>query len=211
MRGVTPELAMKYRLVIKFLRENPDCACPLRGRSQPEIGTSEYIRRQAVAFSTARTPKGPQAPATVPDELVSVILEEYFKVPRDELAKAQEQHLLAMGAENLVGNLLERYIASVAETFGWIWCSGSVVRSVDFLKPPDGQVYSWRLLQIKNRDNSENSSSSAVRDGTTIEKWYRTFSRRRGSNWHAFPDPELRAQLSEDAFKDFVRTYLRAL
>ena len=67
------------------------------------------------------------------------------------------------------------------------------------------------MLQVKNRDNSENSSSSAIRAGTIIEKWFRTFSRRAGSNWAAFPDESLRAQLSEEAFKDFVKEYLREL
>ncbi|MDR1192929.1 MAG: SinI family restriction endonuclease [Peptococcaceae bacterium] len=29
------------------------------------------------------------------------------------------------------------------------------------------------MLQIKNKSNSENSSSSNIRSGTNIEKWYR--------------------------------------
>jgi hypothetical protein len=67
------------------------------------------------------------------------------------------------------------------------------------------------LLQVKNRDNSENSSSSAIRNGTNIEKWHRTFSKRVGSNWAAFPDDETRDKLSEKAFELFVRQYLSSL
>jgi len=86
-----------------------------------------------------------------------------------------------------------------------------MVRAVDFVKPPVQANGSWRLLQVKNRDNSENSSSSAIRLGTDIEKWHRTFSKRVGSNWAEFPDSALRTHLSETAFKAYVRDYLRAL
>jgi hypothetical protein len=116
-----------------------------------------------------------------------------------------------MGAENLVGDLLERYLASVLETRGWVWCSGALVKAADFIKPPTRPGEAWRLLQVKNRDNSENSSTSAIRAGTVIEKWHRTFSKRIGSNWGAFPDASLREHLSEDSFKEYVRNYLRAL
>lgn len=143
--------------------------------------------------------------------MVSVILHEYFDIPVVDLDRAKREHLLSMGAENLVGDLLERYLASVMEARGWIWCSGAMVRAVDFVKPPDRASGKWRTLQVKNRDNSENSSSSAIRNGTDIEKWHRTFSKKVGSNWADFPDQALRADLSEAAFKTFVRGYLRSL
>ncbi len=116
-----------------------------------------------------------------------------------------------MGAENMVGDLLERYLASVLEPMDWIWCSGSIVKAVDFVRPPARTGETWRLLQVKNRDNSENSSSSAIRIGTSIEKWHRTFSQKLGSNWDNFPDASLRQKLSEENFKTFVRNYLQAL
>lgn len=86
-----------------------------------------------------------------------------------------------------------------------------MVKAVDFIKPPDMAAGNWRLLQIKNRDNSENSSSSAIRIGTHIEKWHRTFSKKMGSNWAAFPEAELLKHLSEDGFRKYVKTYLKAL
>ena len=142
--------------------------------------------------------------------MVSLILEHYFQIPAADLGDASRLHSLAMGAENLVGDLLERYLATLMEPLGWAWCSGSLVKAVDFVKPgiPPG---SWRLLQVKNRDNSENSSSSAIRGGTTIEKWHRTFSRRAGANWSAFPEDSLKGSLSEADFKRFVTGYLEGL
>lgn len=211
MQSINPGLSDKYVGLIRFLAQEPAAASAMRGKSAAAIGSAAYIRSQAIGFAQSRQPRSPEAPSTIPDELVSFILHEYFDVPASDLVRAKREHLLSMGAENMVGDLLERYLASVMEPLGWIWCSGSMVRAVDFIKPPPLPGGSWSLLQVKNRDNSENSSSSAIRSGTTIEKWFRTFSRKPGSNWAAFPEPSLRLHLSEVKFKDFVREYLRAL
>lgn len=211
MLRINPKLAEKYAKLISFLAEHPDAAAGLRGKSAPSIGSEAYISRQATAFAEARRLHAPQAPATVPDDMVSVILHVHFGIPTDSLERAKQEHLLSMGAENFVGNLLERYLASIMEDVGWIWCSGSLVKAVDFVKPPSAVVGQWRLLQVKNRDNSENSSSSAIRDGTTIEKWHRTFSKRPGKNWAVFPDPALRHRLSESGFTDYVKNYLNGI
>ena len=77
-------------------------------------------------------------------------------------------HNLWMSAENIQGGLLEEYIASRIEDLGWVWCKGSIVRAVDFMNE-DCSV----LLQVKNKYNTENSSSSAIRIGTPIKKWFR--------------------------------------
>lgn len=211
MRQINPNLVDKYGGLVKFLARHPNAASAIRGSSSPQIGTEEYLRRQAIAFSQARDPRAPKPPQTVPDEMVSVILVSYFGIAQADAERVKREHLLSMGAENMVGDLLERYLASVMEPDGWIWCSGAMVKAVDFIKPPESIEVGWRLLQVKNRDNSENSSSSAIRIGTNIEKWHRTFSKKVGSNWDAFPDKTLRRNLSEEAFKTFVRNYLKEL
>lgn len=211
MAAINPPLAEKYVNLIKLLMINPGAASKMRGKNSPDIGTEAYIWAQASNFSASRVPTAPAPPATVPDEMVSFILHTYFNVPEVNLVQAKNDHLLSMGAENLVGDLLERYLASIMEPRGWIWCSGSTVKAVDLIKPPTGLEDVWTLLQVKNRDNSENSSSSAIRNGTDIKKWFRTFSKRRGANWQAFPDEEIRPLVSEVGFKKFVKEYLEAL
>lgn len=211
MAAVNPALAEKYASLIKLLAMNPDAASSMRGKNSPAPGTEAYIRAQAANFASARSPRAPEPPATIPDEMVSVILGNYFNVPTANLERAKQEHLLSMGAENLVGELLERYLASVMEPRGWIWCSGSTVKAVDLIKPPSAPGGKWKLLQVKNRDNSENSSSSAIRNGTDIEKWFRTFSKKVGSNWGAFPDAEIRPLVSEAGFRQYVKAYLDAL
>jgi len=211
MMQVRPELAEKFSNLIKFLSKYPAAASALRGKQAPEIGSAEYIRRQAHTFANARTPRAPLPPSTIPDSMVSVILETYFNIPKYQLPRVQKEHLLSMGAENLVGDLLERYIASILEPSGWIWCSGAMIKAVDFVHPPENKEGEWLLLQIKNRDNSENSSSSAIRGGTNIKKWFRTFSRKSGSNWDKFPCNKTKSQLSEDGFVEFSRHYLTSI
>lgn len=211
MAAINPDLAEKYANLIKLLSMNPEAASSMRGKNSPAPGTEAYIRAQAANFALARSLRAPEPPATIPDEMVSVILHNYFNVPEADLERAKHEHLLSMGAENLVGELLERYLASIMEPQGWIWCSGSTVKAVDFIKPPFAPCEKWKLLQVKNRDNSENSSSSAIRNGTDIEKWFRTFSKRIGSNWEAFPDTEIRPLVSEVGFRNYVKAYLEAL
>jgi hypothetical protein len=210
MREISPELAEKFASLMHFLSLHPDSASALRGKSAPPIGTEDYIRQQAIAFSKARNPRAPKPSATVPDEMVSVILVSYFGIETENVDRIKREHLLSMNAENMVGDILERYLASILEPEGRIWCSGAVVKAVDFIKPESAE-HGWRLLQVKNRDNSENSSSSAIRAGTNIEKWFRSFSRTGKLNWEAFHDVTLKTKISEDGFKDFVRSYLQQL
>lgn len=211
MNKIDGGLSDKYALVVQFLSSHPEAASAMRGKSAPPVGSADYVRKQALAFYQSREARAPKPPETIPDEMVSVILVSYFGIPLADVERVKREHLLSMGAENLVGDLLERYLASVMEPKGWIWCSGAMVKAVDFIKPPASPDKDWTLLQVKNRDNSENSSSSAIRVGTTIKKWHRTFSKKEGSNWGAFPDTSLRQLLSEAAFKSFVREYLRKL
>lgn len=208
MDQIDPTLSVKYVTVIEFLCDNPNMAATGRSKDSSEIGTLNYIKVQALNFKKGREPKTPEPPKTIPDEMVGIILNQYFNVPADEIQKAKEWHLLSMGAENLVGDLLERYIAHTLEDEGWVWCSGSVVRSVDFIYRDEQRQ--WQSLQVKNRDNSENSSSSAIRNGTPIKKWHRTFSKKQGDNWKNFP-LKTPHNLSEENFKKFVGNYLQNL
>lgn len=205
INAINPSLSKKFVSIISFLMYSPESAPNLRGRNASEIGSEDYIKKQAVAFSNSRLSRTPNPPATVPDQMVSVILNEYFGIEESQLSRITIEHALSMGAENFVGELLERYLAGVLEPLGWIWCSGSVVKAADFIKRDSSQ---WHVLQVKNRDNSENSSSSAIRNGTDIKKWFRTFSRKAGSNWEAFPDDAAIGLLSESKFIDFTKKYL---
>ena len=157
----------------------------------------------------------PAVPGTVPDEMVGAVLRAAYGYSEDECDQIKIQHQDSMCAENCIGSLLERYLDSRLRDYNWGWCCGDFVKAIDFIYPVDGctddngRAVKWRALQIKNRDNSENSSSSAIRNGTRIEKWFRGFSKKGGTNWAALPDTMQGKGLSEEGFREFVGEYLR--
>jgi len=200
------ELSTLYVNVISFLKDNGQ---DFMSKQTWKGGlTKENIVKNASKFKKGRDHRLPSMPATVPDEAVKQVLKSYYKILDKDLDEAILHHMKSMGAENAIGDLLERYLASNLEPKGWTWCSGSCVKAVDFIKKTEK---GWRALQVKNRDNSENSSSSAIREGTSlnIDKWHRSFSRTGGTNWEDFPDLSTKGEISEKGFQDFINDYLK--
>ena len=102
------------------------------------------------------------------DPVVRAMIKQVKQI-EDKVIDAEEKaHIIFMSAENVLGNLLEEYIASKIQPYGWIWCAGKTLSAIDFCNPQGTE-----LLQIKNKSNSENSSSKKIREGTTIRKWFR--------------------------------------
>lgn len=128
-------------------------------------------------------------------------------------ANAQERHHnLFMSAENIQGDLLEEFIAQNVRDFGWLWCKGNIMRAVDFCSV-DGKTY----LQVKNKNNTENSSSSAIREGTEIKKWFRLRTSKQGGicfpayKWDSLNEiinennsSEIKCNLSEEKYIQFL-------
>lgn len=111
------------------------------------------------------------------DPAVRRIVQEIQSWTKVEVENAEQNHNLFMSAENVQGNLLEEYIASQVRPYGYFWCQGNVLRAIDFCNS-DGSHF----IQIKNKDNSENSSSSNIREGTEITKWFRLGTQHRDGN-----------------------------
>ena len=176
-----------------------------RGTAQPNLheqtGANELAKRY---FKYKFAKVSLSTPQTVPDEMVSVVLKRFYNHSLEKIKTIKIEHQQSMAAENMIGELLERYIDSISSKIGWVWCCGSLVRHVDFIKP---ETSGYRLLQIKNRNNSENSSSKAIRDNTSIEHWFRTYARTGKTNWGNFPDTSLRSSLSEAGFISFIENY----
>lgn len=121
-----------------------------------------------------------------------------------------EYHRASMAAENKVGELLEAYLATRLEPKGWFWCSCNILKGVDFYKPGSPVV----LLQVKNRSNSENSSSEKIRETlekggcpVKISKWYRTESSTGDTCWNDLEGNPRGELASEEEFHKFIRTY----
>lgn len=210
-------LIPSFIMVCSFLHDFPD---DLSWRTsklspKPSVETEDGLTRLANRyFKGYRQSDFPVEPSTIPDEMVSVVMEEAYGYTPEECQKIKLEHQHAMCAENCVGNLLERYLDSeLRPKSGWSWCCGEFVKAIDFIRRNDNGE--WIALQIKNRNNSENSSSSAIRDGTEIQKWFRSFSKdtKKGrpsfTNWDNLPSLMQGYNLSESAFKTFVAQYIR--
>lgn len=192
--------------VIKYLNTFPGNLSVRSKKNAPDIKTKEGIAQLGASyFKGFYNPTIPHVPQTVPDEMVSLIMERVFGYTNKEADKIKETHLESMASENAVGTLLERYLDSVLRPSGWAWCCGNFVKAIDFIKLDNG---TWYELQIKNRSNSENSSSSAIRNNTKIHKWYRINANSGATEWDKLPEPMQGLNLSEEGFKVFVETYL---
>lgn len=193
----------RLEVILSYCWQSPkQGAFPKIGRLSLLENTSAYLQKYIRRYFQAQEQKlNLRVVGTIADPAVDVILEAFTKLK--DLPTVSENHRISMAAENLLGKLLERYIAVRLEPEGWVWCAGNTVRSVDFLRK-DLSI----ALQIKNRDNSENSSSSAIRVGTNIQKWFRIYSRTGKTNWENFP---FGSGLSEEDFHRYIKDYAKSL
>lgn len=196
----------RFELICLFLRDHPDLLS-WRGNNKPDVLTQNGINILAKKFFQAKNKNTlPAAPTTVPDEAVSIVMMSTYNYSSQEAERIKIEHQHSMSSENIVGTLLERYIAEILEPHGWVWCAGDFVRGVDFIKY-NNQSNTWKAVQVKNRDNTENSSSSAIRAGTDTKKWFRIYSKTGKDNWNNFPEEEFNDILTEDGFQSFIRNY----
>lgn len=223
------QIIKAVELVKEFLTENPK-----DGNKEEDLDISENIRNSYLKKVS------PNEPTTTPDDLTSIVLELAYEHPPEDRKKIQKQYLHQKQAEMMIGALLEKYIFSKGQKYGWVF-TGECIKAVDFIQKTN---QGWTTLQIKNSDNTENSSATSVRDQTTIIKWHRRNSKQRmitpklkkngelskqhighryqeilesgdyspfltpQYNWDNFPDDELKRDLSESEFQEFVRDYL---
>lgn len=139
-----------------------------------DIWFKKWTRKFINAWKTfpserAAKPKG----ATTDEALIQMVIPH---AGSEEAARAWAMHHnLFMSAENVGGNLLEQYIARKVRPFGWIWCRGEILTSVDFCNDTCSS-----FLQVKNKSNTENSSSKGFRESRKAPMWYRMEAERRG-------------------------------
>lgn len=168
---------------------------------------SAVIRKWLIKFRRGYEGRATQRisnpPGTIADPIIEKIIGARLSdLSHDDLNKITYAHRLGMSAENILGLILEEYLFDNLIEHGWHCAWGETVKSVDFVHE-DG-----RLLQIKNRSNSENSSSSTVRDGTDIEKWYRIKADRIEYMWDKLNEICGTTHLSETSFENFVKRTL---
>jgi len=163
----------RFLEILSFLNDNPEMFS--KNRKYSLFKDDDIVSLHNLYLKSKNQKIRLIEPRTIPDDAVSILLKYTFGYSSKDLQRIKLEHQYSMAAENMVGYLLELYISTALEEHGWIWCAGDFVRAVDFIKRnSNGQ---WEAVQIKNRDNTENSSSSAIRNGKEIKKWFRSYSK----------------------------------
>lgn len=150
-------------------------AIRIQGQPTPEAYIAYWIRGYHDAMRHPPGQRAARARSSCADPAVKLLVQTTRGVSEAEADGMEAIHDLFMAAENIQGGLLEQYVAMRSRPYGLLWCAGNVLHAVDFCTG-DGRL----LLQVKNKSNTENSSSSHIRSGTPILKWYRLGTRVRG-------------------------------
>lgn len=179
-------------LILQFCFDTEDPALPLDMKSLRNY-VSKYYKARGGAIL-------PKELGTKPDPAVDWVLQSFYGMEENQCLSHSEAHRQSMQAENIIGALLERYVASGLRSEGWIWCCGSTAKHTDFINPGRRAA-----LQVKNRSNSENAAGKSVRHGTAIQHWFRIDARTGATKWDLLPAPA--GTFSESGFRDFIARY----
>ena len=192
-------------LTYKYLEDYPQ-AWTKKTKKKPAPITIEEITLDI----TKMFDKEPEikAPTTIPDELVAELLELLCKYDKSQRELIQKQYNSQKQVEQVVvGTFLEFYILKHSVKYGWVQ-TGNCLSGIDMIQQnEDG---SWNRLQIKNSDNTPNSSSAGfIRGKGNIITWKRRKSTTGTYYWDEFPDENVRNHLSEDNFREFIKGYYK--
>ncbi len=156
-----------HQTILKACYRNPALSPNIKADTA-ELLASKWLKKYRSSYERRISRRTSQVPRTVADPIINTIINARLtQLTSDHLEQIQYAHRLSMSAENIQGLLLEEFLAEELHQYGWHCCWGESIRHVDFCNN-DGT-----LLQVKNRSNSENSSSARVRLNQPIEKWYR--------------------------------------
>jgi hypothetical protein len=199
-KAYTNELETVITVAFSDIRNLP----ALGFKQDSSISNKDYVEKWVMrylkAYENRPSIRKKKPSGTYPDPIMKTILQARLSKANEKFIEQLEAgHQIIMNIENLVGELLEEYLAEKLGKDGWCCCWGNTIDAVDFCKE-DGT-----LLQVKNSDNSENSSSSRVRLGTTILKWYRRKSTKQETfMWDKLHELIGRKDLTEQDFRKYV-------
>lgn len=191
-----------HRTILRACYNNPGLSPTLKANT-PEMLAQAWLKKYSDSYEKRVSRRISNLPGTVADPIVSTIINARLAgLTTKHLEQIKYAHRLSMSAENIQGLLLEEFLAEQLADYGWYCCWGESVRHVDFCNV-DGS-----LLQVKNRSNSENSSSSRVRINQPIEKWYRVDAKTGSYRWDFFNEKYSTDRFSEENFVAFVQQIL---
>ena len=127
-------LVQSFSLICSFIADNPHNLSWRSKNNIPSVATENGLEILAERyFSAYRKSDFPTEPATIPDEIVSIVMQEAYGYNVEQCEQIKIEHQHSMSAENCVGALLERYLDSVLRSHNWHWCCGDFVKAIDFI------------------------------------------------------------------------------
>ncbi|MGB3496491.1 MAG: SinI family restriction endonuclease [Elainellaceae cyanobacterium] len=191
-----------HRTILVACYRNPGLSPTLKADT-PEMLAKAWLEKYNNSYEKRISRRVSKPPGTVADPIVSIIINARLtELTTEHLEQIKYAHRLSMSAENIQGLLLEEFLAEQLADYGWYCCWGESIRHVDFCNV-DGS-----LLQVKNRSNSENSSSTRVRMKQPIEKWHRVDAKTGSYRWAYFNGKYDTNRFSEENFVAFVQQVL---
>lgn len=163
-----------------------------------------FVRKFINGYNNRPSVRTSKPIGTVPDMLIDKLIQTRVpKFAKRDIDLIRFGHRLSMSAENILGLILEEYIYTKAVGHGWACCWGNCISKVDFCS-------SHIMLQVKNRSNDENSSSSQIRAGTRILKWHRINANNGSTNWQELDSIVGVSQLfSEKEYIEFATALIK--
>ena len=172
---------------------------------EESAGETKFLHSFYKGYSNRPSKHSAGKTSTVPDPLVLSLLHARIgRLSDNQLQLIGIGHKVAMAAENIIGKILEEYIHFSLINHGWSICWGNCITAVD-LCSDNGD-----LIQIKNRTNTENSSSNKIRNGSNIQVWHRMNAHTGETNWKKLNEMTTGMPLmSEDGFTAFAINLIR--
>lgn len=194
--------------ILNAVCNNPELAPDLTTREDcKNLLDDERVEKWVSVFYTAYQNRYNycvlKATQTKPDKALEVFMQTANDWTDDELGQAINSHRMAMSAENIIGLILELFLDEKLKAHGWALAWGSAVAHVDLCSS------TGNMLQVKNRYNSENSSSKQVRKDHKIDLWYRTKSSGK-DNWEKLHEiignhSSINSELTEEKFLQYIK------
>jgi len=203
--GQNKQFLEAHRTILTACYRHPDLSPTIKKAKTPEELAKSWLKKYENGYKNRISQRISKLPRTIADPIISAIIQARLTgLTTAHLEQIKYAHRLSMSAENILGLLLEEFLADKLARHGWFCCWGESMRHVDFCNV-DGS-----LLQVKNRSNSENSSSSRVRINQPIAKWYRVDAVNGSYQWSYWQDKYNNDDnFSEEKFIDFVQQVLQ--
>lgn len=188
------------KTVLSVCCSSPELFPTLKGCNSRLEYINKWLKKYFDGYNNRPSKRKNKKIGTVPDIVIDTIISARLPtLSTDQIDQIKSAHRLSMSAENILGLLLEEYLAEKLSSYDWYCAWGETIDKVDFCTKKGD------LLQVKNRSNSENSSSSSVRKGTLIRKWHRINASNGAYYWKELNQLIGCSELFEEDFSVFVR------